>query len=819
LQAIDVSNNAFTGSISEDVFSNSSSLQMVNLNNNAFQGTFPTTLFSHSELLSVVLASNCFHGSLPDTICNNAGLEQLILDGLHSDPSCTTRAIQRLSSSGLKAHHAVTGKLPACLLQLGNLSLLHVGGNSLSGPIPNVELSSSLTELVLSSNKFTGSVPMHIWRSNLSNLDLSFNHLQGTMPSDMLPIAHILSKDETFGNMNSSDVVVKLQVNQLAGTIPSFMRNLEKGNVDILEGNLFSCELSRNDLPQNDPKAKIYSCGSASTNYGLIVFGVLVVLMALITLLWSKSSIQDIFIAIQSQYTLGISSCVFYNIRWMTLCLTCLCLIGMIIYGILSVFYSSYANIFVWTISAIYKTGLFPAIVMFIWLFALSGVVVWKTVGHSNVDTVANLSISPNEKEKVSDGHTYLGYLIIGITLTVNVVIVTAINGLYVSTLVSSDYTIDSLILITIGLSLFKIVWNFALVRGSHFFESLSDATVLGACLFNNILAPLIAEMFASSDCFLYIVSQAPAVVFNYNVYLCPTTAIFGEILPCSFPDLIAAGDGNPVELSIIPPFHYSYQCSFSLISSYVYVFIFRYIISGLIEPLIRIAVYNFLISRSVKFSMKSLRRVVAILLSPLLQALLYLEIFIEETELFQQQLSLLQQYIEKGIFRRRWAVLLVTDLSMLICFGVLFPPLAVVIAVSVIKDVLTVRLALIKYCKIIEIVQDEDLKNQMKTLKSAIDSQIVLAQSEIWGGVRYAIVMISWIWAFVLFDTLASSDGVLAGLCVLMLMNACPFIWFGIQKVINTYKDYRSNDMHTKPSLIAMTVIQNPITAAAKDL
>jgi hypothetical protein len=617
---------------------------------------------------------------------------------------------------------------------------------------------------------------------------------------------------------------MKLQVNQLAGSIPSFMRNLKPGNVEILEGNLFSCEIGRKDLPQNDPKAKIYSCGSASTNYGLIVFGGIATLIVLIILVWRPMAIiRDLWKILESQHQQSaVSLLLLINIRLSTFGWTCFCLISMILFAILSVFYSSYADIYVWTISAIFKTGFTPALTMFIWLFIFAGMVIWKTKRRSDGDMDARVERrSDNRNGNVVNLKTFGSYMIICVTLFVNVVIVTAINGLYVSVLVSSDYTIDSLILITIGLSLFKIVWNYALVRGSHLITALNDSTVLGACLFNNILAPLVAETFASSDCFLYVIAQAPAVVFNYDVYLCPTTAIFGEILPCSFPNLIAAGDGNPVELSIIPPFHYSYQCSFSLISSYVYVFIFRYIISGLIEPLIRIAVYRLFKFRSLKLlPVITLRRLVAIILSPLWQGLLFLELSIKEPLQFKQNLVSLEKYIEKGIFRRCWAVLLVTDLSMLICFGVLFPPLAVVIAVSVIKDVLSVRLALMKFCNIMELVEDEATKAHMEELKAALDQEIISAENEIWSGVRYAIVMISWIWAFVLFDTLASSDGVFAGLWVLMLMNACPFIWFGIQKILTVYKNYRSDDMHPQKSLIAMTVIQNPIiiTTTTKD-
>jgi hypothetical protein len=125
-----------------------------------------------------------------------------------------------------------------------------------------------MTELVLSSNQLTGSIPDSIWQSNIARLDLSLNRLQGTLPSDMLPAAQsqlqwqsVKSSYSSNGTSNST-VSVKLQVNQLAGTIPGWLQSLSPGNIDVLEGNMFSCNADRSDLPVNDPQASTYECGS-----------------------------------------------------------------------------------------------------------------------------------------------------------------------------------------------------------------------------------------------------------------------------------------------------------------------------------------------------------------------------------------------------------------------------------------------------------------------------------------------------------------------------------------------------------------------------
>jgi hypothetical protein len=124
----------------------------------------------------------------------------------------------------------------------------------------------------------------------------------------------------------------------------------------------------------------------------------------------------------------------------------------------------------------------------------------------------------------------------------------------------------------------------------------------------------------------------------------------------------------------------------------------------------------------------------------------------------------------------------------MLICFGGLFPPLAVIIALSVLKDVMSIRLALGRYCEIMEAVQDESLKEQMVKVRESMDEEMLKAGAGIWNGVWYGMVMGTWIWGFVLFDTMASVEGGGKGLCMLVVMILCPFIIYLLYKVYAKY-------------------------------
>jgi hypothetical protein len=99
-------------------------------------------------------------------------------------------------------------------------------------------------------------------------------------------------------------------------------------------------------------------------------------------------------------------------------------------------------------------------------------------------------------------------------------------------------------------------------------------------------------------------------------------------------------------------------------------------------------------------------------------------------------------------------------------------------------------RRALGRYSQIMEAANEERIKVQMMQLKESMDEEILKAGIGIWNGVLYGMVMGTWIWGFVLFDTMASVGGVEKGLYVFMFMIACPFLLFvplrwGSQRIV----------------------------------
>jgi hypothetical protein len=87
------------------------------------------------------------------------------------------------------------------------------------------------------------------------------------------------------------------------------------------------------------------------------------------------------------------------------------------------------------------------------------------------------------------------------------------------------------------------------------------------------------------------------------------------------------------------------------------------------------------------------------------------------------------------------------------------------------------------------EAVQDESLKEQMVKVRESMDEEMLKAGAGIWNGVWHGMVISTWIWGFVLFDTMASVEGVEKGLWLLIGMIAFPFIVNVVLHLIKAFK------------------------------
>jgi hypothetical protein len=121
-------------------------------------------------------------------------------------------------------------------------------------------------------------------------------------------------------------------------------------------------------------------------------------------------------------------------------------------------------------------------------------------------------------------------------------------------------------------------------------------------------------------------------------------------------------------------------------------------------------------------------------------------------------------------------------------------------IALSILKDSMGMKLALGRYGQIMEAMQDGNLKKQMIKMKLSIDEEMMKAREGIWNGVWYGIIMGTWIWGFVLFDTMASVEGWKTGLWVVIPVVICPFAIDYVSHAVSRFRQRQSveNDDET---------------------
>ena len=380
------------------------------------------------------------------------------------------------------------------------------------------------------------------------------------------------------------------------------------------------------------------------------------------------------------------------------------------------------------------------------------------------------------------------------VVMLMNITFVTAINGLYIHAVNNAKYGYASLIVISFLMSVFKLLWAFVVLLGGweipdslkkRFFglthtnpaslssTLLTDNTVVWICLFNHLIAPFIAEAFVSPNCFLYLVSPQPQ---SNAPYL----------------DIIHVNTVNTITL--IPPFHYSYQCSFTLVSSYVYIFIFRYILSGMILPLLT-GIWRWYIDIYRTHGLSTIDcflKIHLFLITNISPTLWRLHRHVDDHIAFENSLQSMELQLSKlGRFKRKLLVRYVTDFSMLISFGILFPPLAFVIAISLLKDTWEMRLSLGRLNQLslklttnlssTSTITDRETvsgwKVRIDKMLHIVEKETKDAQQMIWSGVWYGTCISVWIWAIVLFDILSVDIGIARSIWMVAVMLVLPYI------------------------------------------
>ncbi|KAI7738588.1 hypothetical protein M8C21_014574 [Ambrosia artemisiifolia] len=248
LQILDLSYNPLTGSLTPQIgnLNKLTNLLLVDCN---FTGPLPETLGSLENLVFMSLNLNHFTGSIPPSIGNITSLYWLDLadnqlTGSIPVSSRTTPGLDMLTNA--RHFHVggnkLSGAIPEQLFH-PNMKLIHLlfENNQLTGPIPDtLGLVTSLEVVRLDRNSLTGNVPSNINSlTGLFELFLSNNLLTGPVPdlTGLDALNYLFNKLNGTLDIGSSQSSQLQQVNLQDNQIEEFRQRDQNNIAVILVGN------------------------------------------------------------------------------------------------------------------------------------------------------------------------------------------------------------------------------------------------------------------------------------------------------------------------------------------------------------------------------------------------------------------------------------------------------------------------------------------------------------------------------------------------------------------------------------------------------
>ena len=155
----------------------------------------------------------------------------------------------------------------------------------------------------------------------------------------------------------------------------------------------------------------------------------------------------------------------------------------------------------------------------------------------------------------------------------------------------------------------------------------------------------------------------------------------------------------------------------------------------------------------------------------------------------------------------------LMVDIVMLLTFGVLFPPLAIIILASIMVFV-------VDYLMALKILINLSANSEAWTVfLGYLDAEISRAEALLFHPLLYMNLVIAMFWSFTLFDTLGAEVEAVQALWMPVLMSASPILWYGLwwmafkwrRRIVGMSKQdddqaiSGSNPIHSESSIIEM--------------
>jgi Leucine-rich repeat (LRR) protein len=754
LKELNVSSNALFGPINTFVFGDvNSSVTSMDLSNNYFSGNLPSAFFTQPLLQTVILQDNCFSGSLPTDLCSGANLEILFLDSLTGNCESKLPAGLDRIMKGSFPNRLIKGGIPSCLWALTRLQQLHLSGNGLTGTLGEIS-ASNLTTIVLPSNRLSGTIPqsLQLLSGSLVQLDLSSNQLSGMLSEDF--------------KVNSEATVFDLSVNRLSGILPASFNMAPALNV--LNGNLFQCQV--NNLPTADPEHGTYICGSESFDSVLEAAIVsFVICLALLGLTirnqnsWvsSKESVDIVVMKFiwKSSKSLSISAFIVAGFL-----LLMYCVFKMI--SPLKESYSTHSVQYLWTTTVAYLHGWAPVFVVLIVLY--SSAVAIQRIQRNNWTVGPPKAVSDPLSDLSQAGCVDMQTRVrIWVLHVVNIVVVVLVNALYVEATLSG-LSPQLLFVVQFLLGCFKLLWKASVipfaVRSALGSQSELPHQIFMQ-LFSFVGGPFISTFFTASNCFKYAFTGESAIqssssitgygCYNYVTHDCSPNS---ENCTVVFETTCEFTGSQFVDVTIVPPWLYSYQCSSSLVQDYVPVMVLSYTISGAIVPICFLLVLwmpPLLLNKMRRFIPKYFKKQLVLLTG---------------TTANRDDGELTISSSVKLIKETAVVLKFLLNLTVLLTFGIASPLLAVIIALETFAQCMIRHLALGRF---IELNRDKNIEGYSLALQHLAATRLPNFST----AFVTVFCFVGIFWCLFVFDMIGDVYGSLAGLLTMLfplLLPAC---------------------------------------------
>lgn len=277
----------------------------------------------------------------------------------------------------------------------------------------------------------------------------------------------------------------------------------------------------------------------------------------------------------------------------------------------------------------------------------------------SSGDTNTETSSIMNNLTSISNGKSVRSKAFVVSLVLTNAVIVILVKGCYVYYLLTASITPSTKYTLQFIVSLFDVMWNNVFISSAvRWFPSLVRSKIrikinVFLLLFNTIIAPVVASVLTDGNCFLNLFEPEHDIK-TYDTY------VYCKGLSLTTNECISYGTLT-LTTAYSPPFIYNYQCSSAVVSNFVPVFITTHALLGFVLPVFYIALMT---TSSFSADQHMFQKVFAGILFPTIPSSKYVP----------------RKFFHPGILTAN----LINHMVLLLTFGVMSPPLAFTICVTV---------------------------------------------------------------------------------------------------------------------------------------